>query len=1370
MKLKLSLFIFLYSVFVFSQGIAVDVTTYSNQQLVRNVLLGNNDCINSSNFSSSSPLSVGYFNKATSGLSLNEGIIIRSGLAKNTEGQYTGANTSTQVNTTSDTNLQQLSNNSGQTDPITDVGFLQFDFIPISNQFSFDFVFASNEYGQYQCGFSDAFAFLLTNLSTGVTTNLAVIPGTSLPVSVKTIRNQANNPGCTSSYPIFFSKYNVTNPSNSDLNMRGVTTVLNASSAVVPNVNYRIRLVIGDYKDSNFDSAVLIKGGSFTTTLDIGPDQNICQGNSVDLRTNLNPPFTHVWSLNGTVIPGATSNTYAATQAGTYSVTASSGTCVLTDTVVLNNLVVNNPPDIASCYNGAALNSFNLSQNSTAVLGISNTVYSLEYYNDINDANTQSNAIPLSQLSSYQSVGSETIYIKIKKIADNTFCDALYQFNLVEKPQINLEAPYTVNYCESDLPVNLTLQNATILNGLPAANYSLSFFTTATDSQNNSNAITNATAYSNLPVGVSTTIYVRANDTSLPGCFGTSSFSIFINPSPLVDTVAPVIECSSYALQPLTNGSYYTQTGGPSGTGTLITLPYTVTNGTTIYVFSGPTATGCTNETNFTVTFIDEFVIPPTGCGNYVIPSAPAGNFYSAAGGLGTLYPAGTILNTSQTIYFYAVINTVVCRDEAIPIVIYPLPILLPISNVVVCSSYTLPAPSVGNYYTNAGGTGTLLPAGTVISANTATLPNSTVVPVTMPLTTYNYYFDGQCSNEVSFTVSVVNTALYTAVTSCPYVLPAITFGGYYSQPQGQGPLLNPAAVISTSQAVYYYAATTDGSYCTDNLKYDITINPNPTIDAPANVTSCGSYYLQPLTNGDYYFLPNGQGGIIPAYTEIASTRTVYVYKNNGTCVNENSFVITIKTPVSLDGYPDDKYVCTVSYQLPVLTLGKYFTGANGTGTELPAGTAISANTRIYIYNGVLPDATYCPAEHFFDVYINYVSVGTFTAINACDSYTLPTLTTGNYFNDPNGVNPISPSQYTTTIANSPRTVYVYASKGDVPRNCFDEQSFVITVSATPVADNPDDVEACGSYTLPPLSANNNYFTQSNGQGTAYLAGDQITASQTLYVFSANAANSNCKSENAFDIKINPLLTLNVSNGIICVDYLTGIAQGTYTIQSGLNPAEFTVNWFFNGVQVGTGSNYVATEPGNYTIKTVKLQPESGLNCNYNDTVVLIDKSSTAIADVLVSDYFENSTLASVINLNGFGDYLYQVDGIAYQSSSVFNDLSSGDHIMYIKDIKNNCGVTAIPFKIVNYPKFFTPNGDGYNDTWNVFDLSFKPQSKISIFDRFGKLIKQIETGAQGWDGTLNGKDLPSTDYWFVLDYEINGEPKQLKGHFAMKR
>ena len=127
--------ILLSSQLFFSQGITVDISTYSNQQLVTTKLLGN-DCITASNFSSSSSQSVGYFNKSGSGFLLSEGIIIRSGKALFTAGQYTGNNINSQLNTNSDPFLQQLSNANGQTEPITDVGFLEFDFVPVSNKFS----------------------------------------------------------------------------------------------------------------------------------------------------------------------------------------------------------------------------------------------------------------------------------------------------------------------------------------------------------------------------------------------------------------------------------------------------------------------------------------------------------------------------------------------------------------------------------------------------------------------------------------------------------------------------------------------------------------------------------------------------------------------------------------------------------------------------------------------------------------------------------------------------------------------------------------------------------------------------------------------------------------------------------------------------------------------------------------------------------------------------------------------------------------------------------------------------------------------------------------------------------------------------------
>ena len=90
---------------------------------------------------------------------------------------------------------------------------------------------------------------------------------------------------------------------------------------------------------------------------------------------------------------------------------------------------------------------------------------------------------------------------------------------------------------------------------------------------------------------------------------------------------------------------------------------------------------------------------------------------------------------------------------------------------------------------------------------------------------------------------------------------------------------------------------------------------------------------------------------------------------------------------------------------------------------------------------------------------------------------------------------------------------------------------------------------------------------------------------------------------------------------------------------------------------------------------------------------------------------------------------------------------------------------------VIDYPKYFTPNGDGYNDTWNITGLN-QPDAKLYIFDRYGKLLKQISAtdASNGWDGTYNGNQMPSTDYWFSLQYTENNVAKEFKAHFALKR
>ena len=262
------LFLLFFTVLSFGQGITVS-TNYTNDQLVNDILI-NSSCAQGYNIQSQGSCGIGYFSSTNPNFPFQEGVIIRNGNVNSSAGQYTGNNMSSTCSNTGDSELLAISQANGNSGSIQDVSYLKFNFVSSANYLSFDFIFASNEYGTYQCGFSDVFAFILTDLNTGISQNLAVIPGTTTPVSVTTIRDVLYNSGCPSVNPQFFSTYNVGSPS-STMNMNGYTVPMTASATVIPNNPYSIKLVIGDYNDTAFDSAVFLKGNSF----DVGTNPNL---------------------------------------------------------------------------------------------------------------------------------------------------------------------------------------------------------------------------------------------------------------------------------------------------------------------------------------------------------------------------------------------------------------------------------------------------------------------------------------------------------------------------------------------------------------------------------------------------------------------------------------------------------------------------------------------------------------------------------------------------------------------------------------------------------------------------------------------------------------------------------------------------------------------------------------------------------------------------------------------------------------------------------------------------------------------------------------------------------------------------------------
>lgn len=218
------------------------------------------------------------------------------------------------------------------------------------------------------------------------------------------------------------------------------------------------------------------------------------------------------------------------------------------------------------------------------------------------------------------------------------------------------------------------------------------------------------------------------------------------------------------------------------------------------------------------------------------------------------------------------------------------------------------------------------------------------------------------------------------------------------------------------------------------------------------------------------------------------------------------------------------------------------------------------------------------------------------------------------------------------------------------------------------------------------------------------------------------------------EITICPDQILNLSASTVNNNYTWNTGEVTQTIQV-TNSGFYSVTYFsVDGCEI--------TESFNVSISNVPTDVE----------ILTTDNSGS-----------DNSITIIVKDL---GTFEYSLNGIDYQLSNTFTNLSIGSYAVYIRDI-NGCGEMILSTYILDYPRFLTPNSDGFNDTWRIPNLSrIDPEAVIYIFDRFGKLLYQMPSQF-AWDGSKNGIEMPSTDYWFLVKYS-NG--KELRGHFSLIR
>ncbi|WP_369047503.1 T9SS type B sorting domain-containing protein, partial [Tenacibaculum sp. UWU-22] len=280
---------------------------------------------------------------------------------------------------------------------------------------------------------------------------------------------------------------------------------------------------------------------------------------------------------------------------------------------------------------------------------------------------------------------------------------------------------------------------------------------------------------------------------------------------------------------------------------------------------------------------------------------------------------------------------------------------------------------------------------------------------------------------------------------------------------------------------------------------------------------------------------------------------------------------------------------------------------------------------------------------------------------------------------------------------------------------------------------------------------------------------------QTIYVRVQNKA-TGCVNDNfSFLVKVNSVPDFEVTSPqYICLN------NTPLTLQVENPDGEYTYQWKdANGNNLGTDISQNVFEPGKYTVTATTT---NGSECSKTKTIT-VNQSNIAtltLDDIIVKDGNDNNTI-SINNDNhnlGEGDYefsLLDTNGIIlvdYQDSPIFENLEGNIYTVLARD-KNGCGVARIDVSVIEFPNFFTPNDDGYNDTWQIkgVNSSFYPKSEIYIFNRLGKVLTKLDIDGDGWDGMYKNKQVSSNDYWFKATLtDKKGNVHIKTGHFSLIR
>jgi gliding motility-associated-like protein len=340
--------------------------------------------------------------------------------------------------------------------------------------------------------------------------------------------------------------------------------------------------------------------------------------------------------------------------------------------------------------------------------------------------------------------------------------------------------------------------------------------------------------------------------------------------------------------------------------------------------------------------------------------------------------------------------------------------------------------------------------------------------------------------------------------------------------------------------------------------------------------------------------------------------------------------------------------------------------------------------------------------------------------------------------------------------------------------------NFTIPSSLTTICDDETDPALQnGVYNFTTSQAIHNLVTLNQPSGMVYEYYDEnnvllttplpnplpVTLTKNIKIVVYNPINPNCKITKTITFTVNPVPTiLLLDSKLVCSNDPTFFVILDAGISNGVPTTNYNYEWSKDGVLIpgATSYNLTVNAEGIYTVKVI-----NSLGCFRIRTITVVASDAAHFQMPTIMDLSDNNTV--IVNVTGLGNYVFSLDyPNAFQTINIFTDVAPGVHTVFVKDL-DGCGTSTQDINVIGIPKFFTPNADGFNDTWNVLGLTTTKNYNtiIYIYDRYGKLLKELSPISKGWDGTFNGQPLPTDDYWYTIYFE---DGRTEKGHFTLKR